>query len=147
MPQDLAFDQAEYNVDVPVYRVELETRVSAQDDNSDIFAVGSSINASLKFYPARSAYQYSHDGTDGGEVLYKNTYFMTAFGTDENITQQGHTNVFATNRIGTSTIVGYVFASAGVVMIILMLLLHPISVINKRFTTPYLNEYGKNSLE
>ena len=43
--------------------------------------------------------------------------------------------------------VGYVFASAGVVMIILMLLLHPISVINKRFTTPYLNEYGKNSLE
>ena len=102
---------ANVNVDVPVYRVELETRVSAQDDNSDIFAVGSSINASLKFYPARSAYQYSHDGSDGGEVVYKNTYFMTAFGTDENITQQGHTNVFATNRIGTSTIVGYVFAS------------------------------------
>ena len=102
---------ANVNVDVPVYRVELETRVSAQDDNSDIFAVGSSINASLKFYPARSAYQYSHDGTDGGEVVYKNTYFMTASSTDENITQQGHTNVFATNRIGTSTIVGYVFAS------------------------------------
>ncbi len=102
---------ANVNVDVPVYRVELETRVSSQDENSDVFAVGSSVSTNLKFYPARSAYQYSHDGTDGGEVVYKNTYFMAASSTDENITQQGHTNVFTTSRIGTSTIVGYVFAS------------------------------------
>ncbi len=104
---------AKVNVDVPVYDVELETRVSATDDNSDTFAIGSTINASLKFYPARSAYQYSHDGSDG-EVVYKNTYFTLLSNTDENISQNGHTNAFLTNRIGSSTIVGYVFSSASI---------------------------------
>ncbi len=101
---------ATVNVDVPVYSVELETRVSAQDDDSGVFAVGSTVNANLKFYPERSAYQYSHDGSDG-EVVYKNTYFIPQSTTDENISQIEHTNSFLTKRIGSSTIVGYVFSS------------------------------------
>ncbi len=101
---------ATVNVDVPVYSVTLETRVSAQEEDSDVFAVGSTVNASLKFYPERSAYKYSHDGSDG-EVEYKTTYFMPQSTTDENITQNEHTNSFLTNRIGSSTIVGYVFSS------------------------------------
>lgn len=105
---------ADVNVDVPVYRVELETRLSAQGENLNSFAVGSTILANLKFYPARSAYSYSQDGKDGGKVVYKNTYFMPASSNDANITQNGFTNEFKTNNIGTSNIVGYVFSTTPV---------------------------------
>ncbi len=109
--QEINSESANVNVDVPVYKVELETRVTSQDNDSDIFAVGSLVMANLKFYPARSAYQYSFDGSNGSETKYKNTYFMKTSSTDANITQQGNTNVFATNKTGTSNIVGYTFSS------------------------------------
>lgn len=105
--------EANVNVDVPVYRTELQTKVSVQDEDSDIFAVGSTIEASLKFYPARSAYRYSQDGSNGGGIVYKNTYFMPASPNYENITQINNSNRFTANNVSSgSTLVGYVFTTA-----------------------------------
>ncbi len=100
------------NVDVPVYKIEVETRVSEQDQDSNVFAINSNFYASLKFYPQRSAYQFSFDGQNGYEEMYKNSYFMLQSNNDEYIVQNGTTNNFTAVKVGNnSTIVGYAFAS------------------------------------
>lgn len=100
------------NIDVPVYKIEVETRVSSTDANSNAFVINSIINASLKFYPERSAYQFSQNGENGYSKIYKNAYFVVESLNDTKIEQQGYTNQFLTKDIGTSTIVGYCFKSA-----------------------------------
>lgn len=99
------------NIDVPVYKIDVETRVSSIEENSDAFVVNSTINASLKFYPARSAYQFSQNGEGGFAKVYKNAYFVVESLNDTKIEQQGHTNQFLTKDIGESTIIGYCFKS------------------------------------
>ncbi len=103
------------NVDVPAYRVELITSTSSINEDEDVFVVNSSFNTYLKFYPQRSAYQYSFDGTNGYETKYKNAYFMMQSSNDENVAQVGTTNKFNTNKVSAvgdvSTIEGYAFAS------------------------------------
>ncbi len=99
------------NIDVPVYKIDVETRVSSIEKNTDAFVINSIINAGLKFYPARSAYQFSQNGEGGFDKVYKNAYFVVESLNDTKIEQQGHTNQFLTKDIGTSTIVGYCFKS------------------------------------
>ena len=90
------------NVDVPVYKVEVETRANLDDAQvSSNFVIDSSLYASLKFYPARSAFQYSKNGAPGSEYekTYKNAYFTSLSSTSNIIQQVGTTNQFQTIKL------------------------------------------------
>ena len=100
------------NVDVPVYKIELETRLSADEQDNNTFVLNSNIQASLKFYPVRSAYQFSQDGKSGTQVVCKNAYFDVQSKNDECIEQQGTSNIFTAKKLtgaNPSIIVGYCF--------------------------------------
>ena len=104
--------KAKVNVDVPVYAIEIETRVSSLDNNSDTFVINSTFNANLKFIPQRSAYQFSNDGNNGTQLKYKNAYFMLQSNNDAYISQIERTNQFVATKVGNgSSIIGYCFCS------------------------------------
>ena len=105
--------QTKVNVDVPVYAVEVLTKVSEADSDSNKFAVNSQFKASLKFIPERSAYQFSYDGTKGYDKKLKTSYFILQSNNDTYISQEGTSNVFNALDVGTnSTIIGYCFKTS-----------------------------------
>ncbi|MBQ3494944.1 MAG: hypothetical protein IJA69_05960, partial [Clostridia bacterium] len=101
------------HVDVPVYKIEVETRENIDDVNaSSTFVIDSNFYANLKFYPERSAYQYSKDGNYGYEKLLKTAYFTLISSTNNKVTQIGQTNQFTTIKIGEGEkISGYCFTT------------------------------------
>lgn len=102
------------HVDVPVYDVELQAEAGGVV--SDTFVLDTDFNASLKFYPARSAYQYSFDGSEDGngghyEIIKKNAYYMLTSGNDQYISQVNFSNTFHAKAVGAnSRIDGYIFS-------------------------------------
>ena len=107
--------KAKVNVDVPVYKIEVETRANLDDAlASSSFVLDSSLYATLKFYPARSAFQYSKNGAQGSSYpkTYKNAYFTSLSSTNNIIRQVGTTNQFETIKLGTGAeIKGYCFTT------------------------------------
>ena len=102
--------RAVVHIDVPVYNVEIETKVSENEQDSNIFVLDTAFYANIKFYPQRSAYQYSFDGNNGYDKIAKNAYFMLATGNDTYISQVGTTNEFTANEVGNNSVInGYVF--------------------------------------
>ena len=98
------------HIDVPVYNIDVQAKVSKEEDDSNIFVLDTSFYTYIKFYPQRSAYQYSFDGNDGYELIEKNAYFMLATGNDTYISQVGVTNEFNANNVGNNSVInGYVF--------------------------------------
>lgn len=104
--------KAKVHVDVPVHSIEVLTKVNEADQDSNLFVLNTSFNAYIKFYPARSAYQFSFDGQNNTQLIHKNAYFMLGSSSDEYISQVDNTNQFTADKIGNdSSIVGYVFSS------------------------------------
>lgn len=68
--------KADIYVDVPVKEIEVKTMIGLEDLNqTNVFNVGSDFWVQANFYPEKSKFKYSQDGSDNKAKVYKSVFF------------------------------------------------------------------------